>query len=59
MEGKFLWMEGGSKKVSKRKGLFQTRLFARGKSNVSYHADYLIFLWGMERTWVRWKEKCS
>lgn len=32
MEGKLLWLEGGGKKaISKRRGLFQTRLFARGK----------------------------
>lgn len=42
----------GSKKIiSKREGLFQRRLFVTGKSMVS-HADYLIFLWEMERTHV-------
>ena len=37
MVGKFLWMEGeGKNVVSKRERLFQTKLFAGGKSSVSY-----------------------
>lgn len=52
-QNRFSWMEGEDKKVmNKRRGLFQRRLFARGKCKRSCIIDYLIFLWGLERTHV-------
>lgn len=48
MEG-FYGKEDGARKLL-TKELFQARsLFLRGKSRLSYHVDYIMFLWGMER----------
>lgn len=53
MEG-FYWEGGWSKKViPERKGLFQASShFLRGRGRLSYPLDYVIFLWGIERTLV-------
>lgn len=55
-DGKFFYKEGKSKNViskqKKQKRIIPGMELSRGRSKVSYHSDYLLFLWGVERTQV-------